>query len=50
MAEYQGYEIKHNDETGKWEIFWKGRKLEGEFNRVADAEEWLDDQFPSHRF
>jgi len=50
MAEYQGYEIRQNRETGRWEIFWKEKKLEGEFARQADAEEWIDDQFPSHRF
>ena len=50
MAEYQGYEIIKNPETGKWEVFWKGKKVEGEFVREAEAEEWIDDQFPSHRF
>ena len=50
MAEYQGYEIIKNPESGKWEVFWKGKKVEGEFVREADAEEWIDDQFPSHRF
>jgi len=50
MANYQGYEIIENPQTHKWEIFWKGRKLEPEFQRQADAEEWIDDQFPSHRF
>jgi hypothetical protein len=50
MAEYQGYEIIENRETGKWEVFWKGKKVEGEFVREAEAEEWIDDQFPSHRF
>jgi hypothetical protein len=49
MAEYQGYEIIQNSENGKWEVFWKGRKVEGEFTRQADAEEWIDDQFPSNR-
>jgi hypothetical protein len=50
MAEYLGYEIIKNPETGKWEVLWKGKKVEGEFVREADAEEWIDDQFPSHRF
>jgi hypothetical protein len=50
MAEYQGYEIIKNPVTGKWEVFWKGKKVEGEFVREAEAEEWIDDQFPSHRF
>jgi hypothetical protein len=50
MTQYQGYDIVRNPETGKWEVFWKGRKVEGEFLREAEAEEWIDDQFPSHRF
>lgn len=50
MAEYQGYEIIKNSESEKWEVFWKGKKVKGEFLREADAEEWIDDQFPSHRF
>ena len=50
MAEYQGYEIVKNPESGNWEVFWRGKKVEGEFVREADAEEWIDDQFPSHRF
>ena len=49
MSEYEGYEITLNRETGKWEIFWKGKKLEEEFPRQADAEDWIDDQFPSNR-
>jgi hypothetical protein len=50
MAEYQGYEIIKNPENEKWEVFWQGKKVKGEFLRQADAEEWIDDQFPSHRF
>lgn len=49
MAEYQGYSIERNPATGKWEIFWKGKKIEGEYERQADAEEWIDDQFPLNR-
>ena len=49
VAEYQGYEILRNAQNGKWEVFWKGKKVEGEFNRQVDAEEWIDDQFPSNR-
>jgi hypothetical protein len=48
--EYQGYSIKQNSETGRWEIFWRERKQNVDFARVADAEEWIDDQIPSHRF
>ncbi len=50
MTEYQGYELRKNSDTGRWEVFWKGRKLDADFAREADAEEWIDDQFPSHRF
>jgi hypothetical protein len=49
MAEYQGYTIKQNPATGKWEIFWQEKKQEGEYARQADAEEWIDDQFPLNR-
>ena len=49
MAEYQGYTIQQNPETGKWEIFWQGKKQEGEFARRVDAEELIDDQFPLNR-
>lgn len=50
MKEYEGYEIKQSPQTGKWEIFWKGKKQGGDFANEADAEQWIDDQFPSHRF
>jgi hypothetical protein len=50
MAEYNGYQVVRNFQTGKWEIFWKEKKVAGEFYREADAEEWIDEQFPSHRF
>ena len=49
MAEYEGYEIVQSTENGKWEILWKGKKVEGGFIRQADAEEWIDDQIPSNR-
>ena len=48
--EYQGYLIKQNPATGRWEIFWRERQQKVDFARVADAEEWIDDQIPSHRF
>ena len=48
--EYQGYLIKQNSETGRWEIFWRERRQKVDFARAADAEEWIDDQIPSHRF
>ena len=48
--EYQGYSIKKNSETGRWEIFWRERQQKVDFARAADAEEWIDDQIPSHRF
>jgi len=50
VHEYQGYSIKQNSGTGRWEIFWRERKQKVDFARVADAEEWIDDQIPSHRF
>ena|GEM_PF-2382055 len=50
IHEYQGYSIKRNSATGRWEVFWRERKQNVDFARVADAEEWIDDQIPSHRF
>ncbi|MGH7780940.1 MAG: hypothetical protein ACREQR_14070 [Candidatus Binataceae bacterium] len=49
LTEYQGYSIKLNSESGKWEIFWKEKKIGEGFSREADAEDWIDDQFPTHR-
>jgi hypothetical protein len=49
MSEYQGYEIRQNPETKRYEVFWKGKKHDTDFARVADAEEWIDDLFPSNR-
>ncbi|HUA32581.1 MAG TPA: hypothetical protein VMA09_03180 [Candidatus Binataceae bacterium] len=50
MSEYMGYEIKLNEKTGRYEVFWKGKRSgETDFARVADAEEWIDDLFPSNR-
>jgi hypothetical protein len=50
MSEYQGYEIKLNEKTGRYEVFWKGKRSgEVDFAREADAEEWIDDLFPSNR-
>jgi hypothetical protein len=50
MSEYQGYLIEKNPETGRWQISWKGKKQPVEFDKESQAEEWIDDQFPSHRF
>jgi hypothetical protein len=50
MADYQGYEIRQNSQSGRWEIYWKERKLEPDFATRTAAEDWIDDQFPSHRF
>jgi hypothetical protein len=49
MADYQGYSIQQNPQTRKWEIFWQGKKQDGEYSRQADAEEWIDEQFPLRR-
>jgi hypothetical protein len=50
MSEYQGYLIEKNLETGRWQISWKGKKPTGDFAKESEAEEWIDEQFPSHRF
>ena len=49
MSEYQGYRIELNPQTGKFDVYWKERKVGGDFAREADAEEFIDDQFPSNR-
>ena len=49
MSVYQGYRIEKNPETGKFDIFWKEKKVAEGLTREADAEEWIDDQFPSNR-
>ncbi len=49
MGEYQGYTIKQNPITGRWEIFWKDKKQDVDFAREAEAEEWIDDQMPLNR-
>ena len=43
VSEYQGYTIKLNPETGRWEVFWKERKQPVDFTREADAEQWIED-------
>ena len=50
MSEYQGYTIKFNEITKRWEIFWKDRKQDVDFAREVEAQDWIDDQIPSHRF
>jgi hypothetical protein len=49
MGEYEGYSIKQNPQTGRWEIFWQDKKQNGDFEREADAEQWIDDQMPLNR-
>jgi hypothetical protein len=49
MSEYQGYTIRQNPETGRWEVFWRDKKQAVDFAREADAEEWIDEQFPLNR-
>ena len=49
MSDLHGYLIKQNPDTGKWEVFWKDKKVGSDFAREADAEEWIDDLLPSNR-
>lgn len=49
MSEYQGYVIRQNSETRRWEIYWRDEKFDVDFAREADAEEWIDDQIPLNR-
>ena len=58
MGNYQGYDIIKTEKTGRWEIFWKGKPVvdaegnerEVSFASQVEAEDWIDEQFPSHRF
>jgi len=50
MSEYQGYLIEKNPETGRWRSYGRGKKQAVEFDKESQAEEWIDEQFPSHRF
>ncbi len=47
---YQGYTIKLNGESGRFEIFWREKKQTVNFAREVEAEDWIDDLVPSHRF
>jgi hypothetical protein len=47
--EYQGYTIRNNPETGRWEILWKDVVKPIDFSRAADAEQWIDDEVPLNR-
>ncbi len=48
-TEYYGYTIRENPLTERWEILWHERKLEGDFARKVEAEEWIDEQIPLNR-
>ena len=50
MSEYQGYVIEKNPETGRWQISWRGKKQVVDFEKESEAQELIDEQFPSHRF
>ena len=50
MTEYQEYVFQRGQETEGWQISWKGKKQAVEFDKESQAEEWIDEQFPSHRF
>jgi hypothetical protein len=49
MAELYGYQIKQNSDSGKWEVFWKEKKVASDLAREVDAEEWIEDQVPLYR-
>jgi hypothetical protein len=49
MADLHGYLIKQNPDNGKWEVFWKEKKVAADFAREVDAEDWIDDLLPSNR-
>lgn len=41
MSDNYGYVIRQNPRSKRWEIFWKDKKLDIDFSRQADAEEWI---------
>jgi len=47
--QYEGYTIRNNPDTGRWEILWQERVQPVDFPRAADAEQWIDDQMPLNR-
>lgn len=47
--EYQDYTIRNNPHTGRWKILWKATVKPVDFQRAADAEQWIDDQMPLNR-
>ncbi|HTQ23667.1 MAG TPA: hypothetical protein VMI09_03160 [Candidatus Binataceae bacterium] len=47
--DYQGYTVRKNPATGRWEILWKDTVEAMDFPRSADAEQWIDDQMPLNR-
>ena len=47
--EYEGYTIRSNPDTGRWEVLWKERVQSVDFPRATDAEQWIDDQMPLNR-
>jgi hypothetical protein len=47
--EYEGYTIRFNSRTERWEVLWHQRVQAGDFPRGADAEQWVDDQMPLNR-
>ena len=49
MSDNYGYTVRQNPKTGRWEVFWKDKKLEIDFGKETDAEEWIDDQIPLNR-
>jgi hypothetical protein len=47
--EYEGYTIRFNSKTQRWEVLWQGRLQAANFDRSADAEQWIDDLMPLNR-
>jgi hypothetical protein len=47
--QYEGYTIRNNPDSGRWEVLWQERVQSVDFLRAADAEQWVDDQMPLNR-
>ena len=46
---YEGYTIRFNSRTERWEVWWQDRVQAADFLRGADAEQWIDDMIPLNR-
>jgi hypothetical protein len=48
-TELYGYTIRRNQQSGRWDVFWREVKQAGDFATRASAEQWIDDLMPLNR-